>query len=128
MSIKDPDVIVELHDSLVGGFGGESGLLSKHLLISALSRPFLGLSDGTELYPTIVEKASALLHSLVKNHAFLDGNKRTAGVVTLDFLLEYGFELKYEQKEFIDFILGIARNEIDFDHIKDWITHRISKI
>jgi len=128
MNIKDSDVIIELHDSLVGGFGGEGGLISKHLLISALSRPFLGLSDGTELYPTIVDKSAALLYSLVKNHAFLDGNKRTAGVVTLDFLLESGYELKYSKEEFISFILGIAKSEFDLDYIKDWVAKRISKI
>lgn len=95
MDFKDPSVIVRLHDALIDEFGGEKGLISEHLLFSAISRPFLGLKDGTELYPTIEQKAAALIHSLVKNHAFLDGNKRTAAQVTLVFLSENGYRLEF---------------------------------
>src|SRR5258706_16286140 len=108
MDIKDPGVIIRLHDALVAEFGGEKGMLSENLLFSALARPFQGLKDGSELYPTIEKKSAALIHSLVKNHAFLDGNKRTASSVTLIFLRENGYTLNFTDEEIIEFVLDIA--------------------
>jgi hypothetical protein len=52
MDIKDPGVIIRLHDELIAEFGGKKGLISKHLLFSSILRPFSGLSNGTELYPS----------------------------------------------------------------------------
>jgi death-on-curing protein len=108
MDIKDPGVIIRLHDALVEEFGGEKGLLSENLLFSAISRPFVGLKDGKELYPTIERKAAALMHSMVKNHPFIDGNKRTASNVTLIFLRENGYSLNFTDNEIIEFVLNIA--------------------
>jgi len=55
MRVSDPDEIIKLHDQLIDEFGGAKGLISKDNLISSLSRPFYGLADGTELYPTLAD-------------------------------------------------------------------------
>ena len=128
MNIKDPSVIIRLHDALVEEFGGEKGMLSENLLFSALSRPFLGLKNGSELYPSIERKAAALMHSLVKNHPFLDGNKRTAAQVTLIFLRENGYSLEFTDDEIIEFVLDIAQSKVDFEFITSWIAKRLMKL
>ena len=103
-------------------------MLSENLLFSALARPFHGLLDGTELYPSIEEKSAALIHSLIKNHAFLDGNKRTAAQVTKIFLRENGYDLIFTDDDIIKFVLDIAQSIVDFDYIKHWIAGRLSKL
>ncbi|RPI16461.1 MAG: type II toxin-antitoxin system death-on-curing family toxin [Ignavibacteriae bacterium] len=128
MDIKNPIAIITLHDSLIAELGGENGLISEHLLLSALMRPFTGLADGVELYPTITDKAAALIHSLIKNHPFLDGNKRTAAQVTMIFLRENNYEIIFTQNEIIEFVLSIAKSEVDFEYIKEWIGKRLSVI
>jgi death-on-curing protein len=128
MDIKDPIIIIRLHDALIEELGGESGLISEHLLLSALLRPFTGLSDGTELYPAIYEKAAALIHSLIKNHAFLDGNKRTAAQVTMIYLRENNFDLVFTEDEIINFVLDIAQSKVDFNYIKGWINQRMRSL
>ncbi len=83
MQAKDPDEVIKLNDNIINEFGGIKGLIGKENLISALSRPFVGLAkNGTEFYPSLINKAAALIHSLIKNHPFIDGNKRTAAQIT----------------------------------------------
>jgi death-on-curing protein len=125
MDIKDPSIIIRLHDELITEFGGEPGLISKNLLYSSLSRPFFGLSDGTELYRTIEDKAAALIHSLIKNHPFVDGNKRTAAHVTKIFLRENNYDWVFTNDEIVEFVLDIANSRVDLDYIKKWIAERI---
>lgn len=128
MDIKNPSIIIKLHDELIKEFGGEPGLISKNLLFSSLSRPFSGLSDGTELYGSIEDKAAALIHSLIKNHPFVDGNKRTAAHVTKIFLRENNYDWVFSDDEIVEFVLDVANNRVDLDYIKKWIAERISLI
>ncbi|MDH5399924.1 MAG: Fic family protein, partial [Cyclobacteriaceae bacterium] len=71
----DIDQVLTIHKKLIQEFGGIQGLRDKEMLESALSRPFQTF-DGRELYPSIEEKAAAILESLLLNHPFIDGNKR----------------------------------------------------
>ncbi|MEP1096365.1 MAG: type II toxin-antitoxin system death-on-curing family toxin, partial [Cyclobacteriaceae bacterium] len=70
---------LEIHSILIERFGGSEGIRDKALLLSALNRPFQTF-DGNELYPTVIDKAAAILESIIKNHPFIDGNKRTGYV------------------------------------------------
>lgn len=72
--------VLEIHAILIEEFGGANGIRDKALLDSALNRPFQTF-DGTELYPTPMDKAAAILESVVKNHPFSDGNKRMGYVL-----------------------------------------------
>lgn len=128
ISSKDPRFVVKLHDRLIEKFGGEKGLISEHLLLSSLSRPFYGLADGTELYPTLEIKAAALIHSLIKNHPFVDGNKRTAAQVTKIFLRENGFDLKFTDNDIVKFVLDVANDVVDLKHIEKWISKRLIQL
>ncbi|MGO4533843.1 type II toxin-antitoxin system death-on-curing family toxin [Leifsonia sp. 2MCAF36] len=82
------------------------------LLQSALERPAATLF-GRDAYPDIYAKGAALLHSMVRNHALLDGNKRTGWVVCVLFFTMNGFEEQYEEDAMFDFILAVAAGEIE---------------
>lgn len=67
---------IEIHSILIERFGGSTGVRDKELLNSALNRPYQTF-EGNELYPTPIDKAAAILESIVKNHPSVYGNKNT---------------------------------------------------
>jgi death-on-curing protein len=79
------DIATYLHNLLIDEFGGSKGIRDRGSLEAALNRPFATF-DGHDLYPTIVEKATAIFESIIINHPFMDGNKRTAYAL-LEFIL-----------------------------------------
>jgi death-on-curing protein len=79
---------VRVHDRLIEEFGGSKGVRDENLLKSALNRPFATF-DGVDLYPSGIEKATALFESLIINHPFMDGNKRIAYTL-MEILLRLG--------------------------------------
>jgi death-on-curing protein len=87
------------------------------LLDSALARPAAS-AFGEDAYPTVTRKASALLHSLVSNHALVDGNKRIGLLFTYVFLRLNGYELVLSQDEAVDLIADVASGVDDLDEIE----------
>jgi len=100
--------------------GGQARVLNSGLLESALMRPQSSVF-GEDAYPTLLEKAAALLHSLVKNHAFVDGNKRTAVVATIYFLEVNGFSPRWEPAAALAFILQVAQGQLQIPAIAAWL-------
>ena len=82
------------------------------LLESALARPKAS-AFGEDAYPSLHEKAAALLHSLVRNHALVDGNKRLALAATIAFLGMNGTRLTFTNDEAYDFIIAVATGSLD---------------
>jgi death on curing protein len=72
--------VEKIHDILIERFGGAKGIRDHGSLDAVLSRPYQTF-DGLELYPHPVEKAAAIFESIISNHPFVDGNKRTAYVL-----------------------------------------------
>lgn len=72
--------VLEIHSILIERFGGSEGVRDQELLDSALNRPYQTF-NGQELYPRPIDKAAAIIESIVKNHPFVDGNKRTGYVL-----------------------------------------------
>lgn len=86
--------VYEIHERvLTRGGGGLEGIRDAAMLHAAVARPFATFS-GVELYPTDFDKAAALFHSLIKNHPFMDGTKRTAFAAAIYFLQERGYALR----------------------------------
>ena len=112
--------ILMLHSQLIEEYGGSYGVRDNNLLDSALKAPFQSFG-GEELYPTIQSKAARLGYGLIKNHPFLDGNKRIGVHLTLLFLKLNNVNISYSQAELIDFGLGIASGKMDKGEIKDWL-------
>jgi death-on-curing protein len=117
ISIEDA---FKIHLVLAEKFGGAIGIRDKNLLESALSRPYQTF-DKKELYKSPIEKAAALIESMINNHPFLDGNKRFGYVSMRLLLLEAGLDIDVPEDEKYDFIIGIAKGELKFPDICDWI-------
>lgn len=123
MKIISKKQVLLLHEHLLRETGGAAGLRDEGLLDSAVSAPFQSF-DGTELFPTVIEKAARLCFGLVKNHAFIDGNKRIGAHSMLVFLAVNDTELTYTQEELTNIILGVASGKIDYEELLSWIkTH-----
>jgi death-on-curing protein len=86
------------------------------LLESAVLRPQTSVG-GNDAYPDVTSKAAALFHSIVSNHAFLNGNKRTAVVALGVFLSANGYQLIAEQGEMIDLAMAVSDGLADVDEI-----------
>ena len=111
--------VLLIHDQLIAETGGSSGLRDEGILDSALSAPFQTFG-GEDVYPSLQQKAARLCFGLVKNHPFVDGNKRIGAHVMLVFLALNGVELQHSQTELSDVILQLAAGEINagFFHIR----------
>ncbi|WP_258525570.1 type II toxin-antitoxin system death-on-curing family toxin [Paenibacillus sp. YN15] len=78
------------------------------LLDSAVNRPQQSVF-GEDVYPTLFDKAAALLESLLKNHCFHNGNKRTAYLAVKAFLMLNGYHLRMDREYAVEFIVDIAK-------------------
>src|SRR5690348_10413515 len=102
-----PSQAEQIHKILIEQFGGTLGLRDSGALASALSRPFQTF-EGKELYPTAIQKAASLIESILSNHPFIDGNKRTGYVLMRLFLVDHGYDIKATQDEKYNFVIRIA--------------------
>lgn len=116
----------KIHSILIDRFGGSPGLRDKNLLESALLRPYQTF-DRKELYISPIEKAAALIESLITNHPFIDGNKRFGYVAMRLLLLEYGLDIKASETDKYEFVILIAKGELKFKGICNWIEKKIKK-
>lgn len=120
MKILNKRQILMLHQHLVDETGGSPGLRDEGLLDSALNAPFQ-IFDDTSAYPSLQQKAARLCYGLVKNHPFIDGNKRIGAHAMLVFLAVNGLELSYTQQELSDIILQVAAGEKGYDDLLVWL-------
>ncbi|MBL4730044.1 MAG: type II toxin-antitoxin system death-on-curing family toxin [Sulfurimonas sp.] len=112
--------VIKIHKLLIVKYGGLEGIRDKGLLDSSINRPFQTFSKN-ELYPSVIDKASVLIESIVKNHPFVDGNKRVGLYLCLVFLQQNGYKIDATDNEKYDFVILIAESKINFENIKTWI-------
>ncbi len=118
--------VEEIHKILIDQFGGSHGVRDYGSLSSALSRPFQTFDDK-ELYPTPIEKAAALIESILINHPFVDGNKRTGYVLMRLLLIQHSFDIEASQDEKYQFVISIASGKSNFSDIVYWLQYHIKK-
>ncbi|MBP9017815.1 MAG: type II toxin-antitoxin system death-on-curing family toxin [Paludibacteraceae bacterium] len=111
---------IRIHEILIDRFGGSKGIRDINLLESALSRPFQTF-DKKDLHPYPVDKAAALIESMLINHPFIDGNKRTRYVLMRLLLMDYGFDIHATEDEKYDFVITVAKDDLKFEDIVKWI-------
>jgi death-on-curing protein len=119
--------VLEVHRQVMAQSGGAEGLMHLSALESALAQPQMTFG-GEDLYPTLVDKAAALGYALIKNHPFLDGNKRTGHAAMEVFLVLNGYEIRAAIDEQEHIILQVAASEIDREEFTTWLrTHVVAK-
>jgi len=126
MIFLTPEQVLFIHARLVAETGGEHGLRDLGLLESALARPQASF-DGKDLYPGLAAKAAALLESLVNNHPFVDGNKRTGITAAGLFLRINGRRLTASNQDLEHFTLQVAQGALDFPAIVGWLQRYSTK-
>jgi death on curing protein len=116
--------VIELHSGILEQSAGSGGIRDLGALESAISQPRMTFG-GTELYPTIIEKASALGFSIVMNHPFVDGNKRAGHAAMETFLVLNRLEIKAVVDEQERVILALAAGELDRDAFTKWVQQSV---
>jgi len=102
------DEVLAIHAHQVHRYGGSLGIRDRGLLESALAMPATSFS-GEDLHPTLHEKAAAYLFHIVKNHPFVDGNKRVGLAVSLVFLRLNGVRIQATDDALVGLVLDVAR-------------------
>ena len=115
---------LRIHSVLIEKFGGTKGLRDKNSLESALMRPYQTF-DKNDLYPSPIEKAAAIIESIITNHPFIDSNKRFGYVAMRLTLMDYGHDILASEDDKYDFVIKIAKGELKFDKILTWINDRL---
>lgn len=119
--------VLRLHGRIIAETGGSDGLRDLGLLESALAQPRQTFG-GQDLYPSLVEKAAAAGYSLIKNHPFVDGNKRIGHAVVEAMLMLNGFELSAGVDESETEILAVAAGERSRDEFRAWIETNVVRL
>lgn len=119
--------VEQIHKILIDQFGGSHGVRDYSTLSSALARPY-STFDGKELYTTAIQKAAALIESILINHPFVDGNKRTGYVLMRLLLIENSLDIHASQNEKYQFVNRIASGKSNFNDIIYWLEHHTGKI
>ena len=118
------DEVVALHRLVVDQSGGARGIRDPAGLASAVAQPRMTF-DGRDLYPTLVEKAASIGFSLVRNHPFVDGNKRIGHAAMETFLLLNALELVATVDEQEKVVLGLAEGSLKRDAFTEWVRSHI---
>ena len=112
--------LLQLHRHLIEQSGGSTGIHSMGALESALAQPHMTFG-GQDLYPTLVEKAAALGFSLIRNHPFVDGNKRVGHAAMEVFLILNGYEIDASVDEQEQIILQLAAGKLERKAFTEWL-------
>ena len=113
--------VLAMHADQIERYGGSPGVRDQGLLEAALYRPQTGY------YADLIEEAAALWESLSQNHAFVDGNKRTAFAATYTFLAVNGLRLTAEAEETYVFVTALYEaNQFCFDNLVPWLRSHVT--
>jgi death-on-curing protein len=116
----DVEHVLVLHAYALAETGGTDGVRDEALLDSAVAAPYAGYG-GTEFYPGVEAKAARLAFGLIRNHPFIDGNKRAGVLAMLTLLGINGVTLTFTDAELETLGSGVAAGTIGVKDIQDWI-------
>ncbi|MBZ9609253.1 type II toxin-antitoxin system death-on-curing family toxin [Clostridium estertheticum] len=123
MKSIDIDNVLLFHKKIVDQTGGSEEIRDLGLIESALNRGYATF-DGIDLYKDVEEKISAITHGLVKNHGFVDGNKRIGVSVMVLLLKLNSIQIKHSPHDLIELGLNIADGTFSEKDIKAWINNK----
>lgn len=112
--------VIAINEEMVAQFGGLHGVKDLHMLSLAVGRPQMsvGFQDA---YKTIFDKAAAMFHSIINNHPFLDGNKRTSLFSAILFLEYNGWGIEFRRKEAVKFTRKAHNEDYTVEQISQWL-------
>jgi len=119
--------VVRLHTAIIAASGGLGGIRDIGGLESAIAQPQMDMF-GSELYPTIAEKAGIFGFSIILNHPFLDGNKRIGHAAMETFLFMNGYEIDAPVDEQESIILRVAAGEMTKEAFTEWLKSKIKPV
>lgn len=119
--------VLELHRRIIEQSGGTSGIRDISLLESAIAQPRMTF-DKEDLYPSLLEKAAVLGFSIIMNHPFLDGNKRTGHAATETFLVLNGVEINASVDEQERVVLAMASSKLEREGFLEWLRRNTTPI
>lgn len=120
MIYLSPEQVLFIHARLIAEIGGAHGVRDLAMLESAIARP-QATFGGKDLYPDLFTKAAALLDSLINDHPFVDGNKRTGITAAALFLRRNGYRLSASNADVEKFTLQVAASCTELKEIADWL-------
>jgi death-on-curing protein len=118
--------ILQLHERIIEQSGGSYGVRDIGALESAIAQPRVTFG-GSDLYPTIADKASAVCYSLIQNHPFVDGNKRVGHAAMETFLVLNGHEIDALVDEQERIVLAVAAGRLGRDEFTEWVRSHIQE-
>jgi death-on-curing family protein len=119
--------ILETYQHIMQQSGGLIGILDFGALESVIAQPYMTF-DGNELYPSLAEKAAALGFSLIQNHPFADGNKRTGHAAMESFLALNGYEIDAGTDEQVEIVLSLASGKLSRHEFTKWLLNHIQEL
>jgi death-on-curing protein len=122
--VRDNSVLA-IHDEQIAEHGGVPGVRDESLLLSALAKPHNLAAYGK---PDLPDLAAAYATGIARNHAFFDGNKRTAWVVAEVFLLKNGQELMASDRAGVEVMFAVAAGSISEAELAAWIRKWIKRL
>lgn len=114
------EIVLRLHELSIIRYGGSQGIRDEGLMESAIARPYQTFGGG-DLYPTIIQKAVAIAESIIINHPFVDGNKRTGYLAMLAILEQGRLEINVSNDDIYSFVIQTSTGETKFDEIVEWL-------
>src|SRR5688572_2893274 len=112
--------VLRLHSDLIAVSGGAAGVRDLPRVESALAQP-MATFDGSELYPTLHDKAAALGYALIQGHPFIDGNKRIGHAAMEVFLVLNGCQIFADVDLQERTILAVASGKMSRKELRDWL-------
>lgn len=116
------EIVLRLHELSILKYGGSAGIRDEGLMESAIARPYQTFG-GEYLYKTVFEQAASIAESIIINHPFIDGNKRTGFLAMLAVIDHENFVISTTNDEIYNFTIKISTGELKFEQIVDWLKH-----
>lgn len=114
------EIVLKIHELSIINYGGSRGIRDEGLMESAIARPYQTFG-GEDLYPSGNDKAAAIAESIIINHPFIDGNKRTGFLAMLAILEEEKIGITASNEAIYAFVISISTGEIKFEQIAEWL-------
>ena len=116
--------VLELHRRIIANWGGAPDILDLRALESAVFQPRTAFG-GSDFYPGVAAKAAALCFSLIRNHPFMDGNKRAGHAAMETFLVLNGYEINASVEEQEQVVMAVASGDLSRDSLIEWLRAHI---